>query len=339
MIITNCRSSSIKTWDMCPRQWYIDYMLGWENKPGKAAIKGTTVHKVMEILALLKVAQQNNKPAIKTDFGKFFVRFGCKSRKQIADLTTKIYKQNTQDDRLKWVDRDLQDCIRWVDKILDGGFDPREKDIIEVEPFFEIEIMQPWAAYDYDIEGEQVKSFFSIKGTIDLVTKINNKTIEVIDYKTGKQGRKNWDTGKKMTVEEIKDNIQPRMYNYACCFLYPWAEQIIVTMHYLNDGGPFTVYFDKKDFDTTEEILKHYFTEIKNTQIPERKETWKCSKFCYFGRNSFEGTCIKPLQKEDYSITMCDQIDYTLQHKNIDDVTKNMCNGKLIDNLDRYNRG
>jgi len=293
----------------------------------------------MEILAKLKKAKQDNKASVSTDFGKLFTRFHLTSKvAQFEPLIKKVYAHYTKDTELNWDEKDLKDCIRWVNKIIDNGFDPREKDIIDVEPFFEIEIMQPWAAYDYTIGGEQVKSFFSIKGTIDLITRLDSKTIEIIDYKTGKQGRKNWETGKKKTVEDIGNDIQVRMYDYACHFLYPWAEQVIVTMNYVNDGGPFTVYFNKSDFDQTEEILKQRFLEIKNTEIPQCKKSWKCSKFCHFGRSTFEQTSITPLQVSGNVMTKCDQIDYVLNSQGIEAVM-DMGNGNLIDNLDKYNQG
>ena len=42
-------------------------------------------------------------------------------------------------------------------------------------------------------DGSNIK--FLIKGTIDLVTKIDDNVIEVVDWKTGQ--RKNWATGSK----------------------------------------------------------------------------------------------------------------------------------------------
>ena len=60
MDITYFRSSSYNCFNLCQMQYFIEYVLGWENKVGKAATKGTITHKVLEVLAQAKLAEQNN---------------------------------------------------------------------------------------------------------------------------------------------------------------------------------------------------------------------------------------------------------------------------------------
>ena len=43
---------------MCEQQYFLEYNLGYRSPSGKKADKGTIVHKVMEILAHIKLCQQ-----------------------------------------------------------------------------------------------------------------------------------------------------------------------------------------------------------------------------------------------------------------------------------------
>ena len=61
MIITYFRSSSYNAHNMCPQQYFIEYNLGWRGLSGQKADKGTIVHKVLEILAFIKMYQQDEK--------------------------------------------------------------------------------------------------------------------------------------------------------------------------------------------------------------------------------------------------------------------------------------
>ena len=45
---------------MCPMQYFIEYNLGHRSPSNKKADKGTICHKVFEILAFIKLNQQQN---------------------------------------------------------------------------------------------------------------------------------------------------------------------------------------------------------------------------------------------------------------------------------------
>ena len=64
-----------------------------------------------------------------------------------------------------------------------------------LEPHFDIPIDEPWAKFTYEKDGKMVEGCRS--STIDLVTKLDDETIEVVDWKTGR--RLDWATG------EVKD--------------------------------------------------------------------------------------------------------------------------------------
>ena len=64
-----------------------------------------------------------------------------------------------------------------------------------------------------------VQGQLAIKGTIDLVTKINDDTIEVVDWKTGR--RMDWATGEVKDYKKLESDPQLLLYYYAISKLYP----------------------------------------------------------------------------------------------------------------------
>ena len=52
---------------MCEQQYFIEYVLGWRGPSGQKADKGTITHKVLEILAIIKKAQQDNLKSVEDD--------------------------------------------------------------------------------------------------------------------------------------------------------------------------------------------------------------------------------------------------------------------------------
>ena len=53
---------------MCEQQFFAEYVLGWRGLSGQKADKGTIFHKVMEILAVIKKANQDNISFIDDEF-------------------------------------------------------------------------------------------------------------------------------------------------------------------------------------------------------------------------------------------------------------------------------
>lgn len=340
MIVTSLRSSSINEFKSCPMSWFCQYNLGWSGGTNMAAIKGTIVHNVLETLALLKKADQEGKKHIKLSNDILHTKDYLQTNKSLDKLTKKIYKLHTKKYDLAWTTKDEKDCITWVRKTLDswsGEFDPRYRNIIDAEPFFDIEIIKPWSAYKYELpNGEILQGFLKLRGTIDLVTQLDNnkKNLEVIDYKSGK--RKDWNTGQIKTIDDIKNDIQPRMYHYVLSKQYPDLP-IMVTMLYINDGGPFSVYYNDDDIDKTENLLQNHFKQIQEA-TPTCHKSWKCNRFCTYGMTTFQGTSIIPIC-HDRMFTKCEQMEYTLKYKSVNQVLTHMSNGNLQDNLNVYNRG
>jgi hypothetical protein len=313
---------------MCEQQYFIEYVLGWRGPSNQKADKGTIVHKVLEILACIKKAQQDNISTITDDIvGK--INTDSYDLDILNDIVYNYYtKANSHH---KWTDKDKRDCKSWVDKTLsfnNGMFDPRNRHIVCPEQHFDFTIDKPWAKYSFDTPEGKLEGNLALKGTVDLITKIDDNFFEIIDWKTGR--RLNWATGKEKTQECLEDDPQLRIYHYAIQHLYPDIENIMVTINFINDGGPFSICFQKKDLARTEQMIRDKFEKIKSVKRPMLNKSWMCNKLCHFGKTTFEGTIIPPTEeyrdnqicKKGSPMTKCEQIHHDIELQGINSVVE-----------------
>lgn len=247
-------------------------------------------------------------------------------------IIEKVYKHYSDAaQHHKWSLKDYKDCHSWVYKAIefnDGMFDPRNRNILSPEQHFDFVIDKKWAAYDFDTPDGKLSGKLALKGTIDLVTLANDKTIEIIDWKTGK--RLDWATGQEKTQEKLENDPQLRIYHYAINHLYPDIEHIIFSIYFINDGGPFSICFDKSDLIKTEEMLRAKFDHIKRTKKPKLNKSWMCNKLCHFGKTTFENTNIAPIEEyRDNQVcqigsimTKCEQIKHDIDLHGMDYVVE-----------------
>jgi len=324
MIITYFRSSSYNTYDWCKHKYFLEYVLGLDGGSNKKAEKGTIVHKALEFLAKQAIAEQTNQ-----DFWEIIKEDDLQpKRKTLNSFLKTSYEFYSRKSVYAWAQEDLEDCKNWTQKAInynDGMFDPHKLDIVESELFFDFEIDKPWAKYSYELpDGKILDGFLALKGTIDLVTRIDNTTLEIIDWKTGR--RLDWATGKEKTLDTLKNDFQLRLYHYGVSHLFPEIENIIFTVFYINDGGPYSVNFEKKDLVYTEEMIRKRFEEIRRTTKPRLNITWKCTKLCRYG---------KTIDK-DSGTTICETIKNEIAQNGIDYTMKKRCNWN---NLSSYGMG
>ena len=311
---------------MCEQQYFLEYVLGIRSPSNQKADKGTICHKVLEILAEIKLAIQNKQKIYVDDIlGELRVK-----KYDLDKIIDDVYNYYTsQFKHHDWKPKDLKDCHKWVHKALDdhnGAFDPRNRDIVQPEQHFDIVIDKPWANYKYNTKDGILEGKLAIKGTIDLITRVNDNTLEIIDWKTGK--RLDWATGQEKTLAKLQNDPQLRLYHYAVSKIYPEIEHIMFTINFINDGGAFTVSYDKSDLPKTENMIREKFNAIKNSKVPKLSKSWKCTKLCHFGKKSFENTHVLPileyrngqLCEVDKPMTQCEQIKHDIQLKGINNV-------------------
>lgn len=303
-------------------------MLGWRGPSNQKADKGTIVHKVLEILAFIKKGCQENNNYIEDNIaGKINTK--KYDIEQIFEDTYNHYINNSS--HHIWKEKDKKDCLAWVYKTLElnnGMFDPRNREIVCPEQKFDFTIDKPWAKYKFETDEGLLEGNLAIKGTIDLITKIDDNFYEIIDWKTGK--RLNWATGKQKTQECLENDPQLMIYHYAVSHLYPEVENIMITINFINDGGPFSMCFQKSDLLKTEIMLRNKFEKIKTVKRPHLNKSWMCKKLCHFGKTTFENSHLNALEEyRDHQTTpkeqimcKCEQIAHDVQLLGIDDAVK-----------------
>ena len=86
-----------------------------------------------------------------------------------------------------WAPVDKKDCRNWTWMALeykDGIFDPRKRQIHAAEPRFDFIIDKPWANFEWELpSGEKISGNLGIKGTIDLITRLDGGILEIVDWK------------------------------------------------------------------------------------------------------------------------------------------------------------
>jgi hypothetical protein len=329
MIITYIRSSSYGTYNLCPQQYFLRYVLGLHDPGGKAAERGTIVHKVMECLARGKECEQNEQGAFEDSaLGIIDVYDNASyaplySEELVDKLLAASYKYYETKSIHTYTRSDWEACRQSTYKALshyDGMLDPRKMDIVAAEPKFDIMINEPWAEYDYMTpHGERIHGHLAIKGTIDLVHDLGNNICESVDWKTGQ--RKNWATNERKDFFKLCVDHQLRIYHLALTHMFPDIKQFIPTIFYINDGGPFSMAFGPEDIAATYKMLRRRFEEVRSITRPQLitgYNTWKCRTFCHFGMNEHpSGTINKKTGKPH---TICSYIAEKIRKQGIDTV-------------------
>jgi len=326
------RSSSYGSYSLCPHKTYLSYTLGLEENSGKSAAMGNVYHKVMEHIAKAKLMYQQTGLTGGWDVGDEYIgEFIVKdlfNNEFLAPLTKKsfeYYKGITP--YLKWMPADLVNILEWVNRSLveNGGMnDPRKKNIVAVEQFFDFEIQKDWAKYDYDIDGKKISGYLRMKGTMDLVSQIDEDHYEVLDYKSGKH-RSDFATGEEKTFEKLQTDPQLLIYYYACRTLFPDIKYFDFSIYFVNAGGLFTLCFNDESLEKAEEVIRDRFIEMKNDKKPRllspskkerEKGNYKCYNCCHFQKFKQPGT----------DLSICEFYQSEIKEKGLEQVTKENCN-------------
>jgi ATP-dependent helicase/DNAse subunit B len=289
MFITYLRSSSYNAYSECQQKYYLNYVLNIPSTSNKRAAIGNCFHKAAEILAQKKLMEQDGVTSYEDDLGTVF----------LSDITIDFAIESGYNHYVKlepdwdWNERsDKKELYKWMDQLLNSWFEnysPLTSNIIAPEKKFDFVIEKDWAKYVYNISGEQVVGHLGIKGTSDLVRDLGDGTIEVVDYKTGKT-RNDWITGEEKNYKSFCKDPQLLLYYYAMKNTYPDAKDIIMTIIYMEAGGPFSVPIGDLKIPQIEDMLKTRFKEIKENQRPTLNKSWKCAKFCHYGKNIQPGS-------------------------------------------------
>ena len=323
MITTYFRSSSLNNWKYCQLQYFMTYVLGHYSPSGKKADLGTITHAVFETLAICKKRTQAKK--LKTmkitqePLGDFsFSESELYTDAFVYSVLNKsfdYYKSNCTHNSFTSKDYDFCEKMVWDTLSYNNGqFDPRNRTIVDTEPHFDIPINEPWAKFSFEGPDGPIEGNLAIKGTIDLITELPDRTIEVIDWKTGQ--RLDWATGERKDYDKLMKDTQLLLYHYAISKIYPKYSNIIMSIFFCRDGGPFTLAFDESDMKEFLETLKKTFQEITRNKFPkpvsDNRSSFKCQKLCHYYKTNWPET----------NETMCNYIEDQIYTIGIDETVK-----------------
>jgi len=257
------RSSAVKAFKGCQMRHFLEYILGIPTKSMKAAEIGTAAHKLFELLGHAKLAKQSNKRVFYDDEleTKYSVKELLSSHESLIEPIWDFYlPHGDKQDRKKY------------DEVIEKGIqtiDPRTLHIIKLEQFFEL----PCPELN-----------ITLCGTMDLVTQ-EEDCIRVIDYKSSRNTDE-FETGKKRVYRDFYDDFQLLFYAYCTRQLYD-TDNLIISIAYLKLGIVYDLVFT--DFDKVKERVLEQIERIRKCKRPRCNKSWRCSRMCHFGKNSFEG--------------------------------------------------
>ncbi len=269
MRITGLSASSYETYSWCQWKYYLQTSLGFEDVSGPSAVLGHIAHKVLE---LFSKASMVNHPKDSKIWDANYVWDICFNHYYKVENKG---AEGIKNDKIKAV-------CRGIKELLNSSYTPIRHNTIATE----VKANVPLVGKDFKLKDSD-KTFY-IRGYIDRIDKIDDKTVEIVDYKSGTRTDYESKDRHKKTSEDIFKSIQAKLYHYATKQLYPWAENILVTFIYITDGGPVTAFFCDDDLKDTIELVKKRFKAVQANEDPQRTRSWKCNALCPFGK---DGTC------------------------------------------------
>lgn len=173
----------ISRWETCPLSYRFRYVDGLEAEPGAAAQLGKAVHRAIETLEL------------------DHLRAG-RSAAMERDAVMAAWRAAFSEHGLAGADV-FAEGLELVRNFAEeqGELDPAT--VLAVEEGFELEI------------GGQ-----TVVGVIDRVDKLDDDTVEVIDFKTNRL---------LFTRDDLATNLQMSLYAIAAKRLWPWAKGVVLT--------------------------------------------------------------------------------------------------------------
>ncbi len=182
--------SRLSRFEKCPLSFKLHYIDEKSAEPGVALIFGKNIHSVLERLLL------EHRDAKK---------IGVLDAKRAVELWQQI-----------WAETGLSGA-----EVFQEGFDI-------LKSFIRDQGVVDWKEV-LAIEEEFVLPVgpFSVLGYIDRVDRIDDETVEIIDYKTNRQ---------IFTREEVDGSLQMSLYHLAAQQLWPWAKKVRLTFQMLRHG-------------------------------------------------------------------------------------------------------
>lgn len=186
----NLSFTRLTKFETCPLAYRLAYIDRVRAEPGVPARFGRAVHSVLERLLREAIEQE---------------RIG----KLPEERAWELLRQAWAAESLSGV-KLYEEAIRMVQHFIaaEGVVDPRN--VLAIEREFRI------------VVGE-----FTVIGVLDRVNRIDDQTVEVVDYKSNYQ---------LFSSDQVESSLQLSLYHVAAQHLWPWAKRVQLTFDMLRHG-------------------------------------------------------------------------------------------------------
>jgi len=306
--ITYCRSSSINNLNYCEHQWFITYCLGFEHKPNAKAEWGTCAHKVLELLALYKLAiQEGRKKVIDKEVNLTLTideeAFLKPKQLGIIEVDTinssRINKDIYQPDALlkyghirygeELVEYLIESVYGYYKKHTSNKWTPISYKHVQNWVWMALDyqggiydprkkhIIAPEKHFEIEIKEDWAKYDYlyqgqNLSGYLKLKGTIDltiDSGNDLYEIVDWKTGKRlNWATGEPKTYNKLQTDAQLLLYYYVAKQLYP-DKDILVTIFFIRSGGPYTLCFTKEKIEESLELFKTSFDRMRNMKVPQ----------------------------------------------------------------------
>jgi len=286
MLCTHATASRIKTYKDCAFKYFLEYHLQLPSmREGNIySEKGSAVHLALEKYANAVLGKDEN---AELDYKKTLIE--CYVESELWKLDDRKpekggdpYPQQKNCEQCPWYSKDSVCLVAkkkaaLVDGCPRGNFDS-DLELIEktlnrtdYKPLettegedgnlkFVKKILGVEQDFDLELNGVRVRGF------MDLVIEVDENTVEVIDYKTGRS----------MSYNKARLDPQVRIYGAATRFLFPKYKYVMVTLYYLK-SNPVTVCLSPEDDELTLQSLRNNYDVISGDRNPRQQKIWLCN--------------------------------------------------------------
>lgn len=95
--------------------------------------------------------------------------------------------------------------------------------------------------------------------------------------------RLDWNSGEIKTYKKLHLDNQLLTYYYAGKKLYP-NKNIVVSIFFIRDGGPYSICFDENDYNKAIQLFKNTFDRLQQCDLPilldPTQKNFKCNRIC-----------------------------------------------------------
>ena len=217
--------SRLSRFEQCPLSFKLHYIEKKQAEPNDSLKFGKAIHAVLEVLVLEHMEQE---------------RTSALSEDRAAELWQKAFSAEGMSGMEMF-----QEGLSIVKSFIKDQGIIDHQDVLAIEREFRLPVGP-----------------FTVLGYIDRVDRVDDETVEVIDYKTNRM---------LFTRDEVDSNLQMSLYHLAAQMLWPWAKKVKLTFHMLRHGIRMVTERDQEQLDAAVKYVESMGQQTESaTEFPAR---------------------------------------------------------------------